>query len=365
MISGVAYYAGGVENVVKELSNYLVAHDVGVTVFGTSNRDFVEVVGNWKTIGVRPYDFLPRILRFAYYDKIAYSFKVWRKIRRLKTFDIIHGHADNCLFPSLFRSETPFLMTFHGLRGKSSARNDPRLYPILYAEKVAASKCDVAVACSNAVKKELIDLYDIKTTKIAVIHNGVDIAKYTTQDKTQARLQLHLPVNRRYGLWVGADPIRKGLSIAMKAVEGVPNTRLLVVGIRGKNRGKTVFLGKLTDSELIAAYNAADFLIFPTAYEGFPVVPMEAMACGLPIIVSKESNMGEIITDGVHGLVIENRDSQPYRENIEFLLNNAATFKNMSVACRQLAMRYSWRNQSEKYCKLYRRFLKSEATEDV
>jgi glycosyltransferase involved in cell wall biosynthesis len=357
MISGLAEYSGGVENVVKELSNDLVNRKVGVTVFGMSNRNFVREEGNCKTVGVRPFDILPRRLRVAYSDKLTYSLKVWRKTCRSGSFDIIHGHADNCLFPSLFRNKTPFIMTFHGTRGESP-RRDPRLLISCYAEKVAASKCDLAVACSNAIKEELISLYGAKAGKIAVVHNGVDVEKFTPQDKNQAKLQLGLPTNLKYALWVGADPKRKGLNLAMEAVDAVPNVHLLVVGLSRNNSGKTIFLGRVSEADLIAAYNAAECLIFPTVKEGFPVAPMEALACRLPIIASKESNMGEIATSGVHGFIIENRNKHLYAEKIRFMLNDADALKRMSEECRLLAEKYSWQRQAEKYWKLYMNLLK-------
>jgi glycosyltransferase involved in cell wall biosynthesis len=65
--------------------------------------------------------------------------------------------------------------------------------------------------------------------------------------------------------------------------------------------------------------------VFPTEYEGSPLLPMEALACGLPIIVFKESNVGEVIEQGIHGFVIkpEMRNS----EKVEFILNNPDMIK--------------------------------------
>jgi glycosyltransferase involved in cell wall biosynthesis len=360
MISGPARSAGGLEHVVNEISSHLVSRDVQFTVFTSSNRDFVtEKQPGYRTVEVRPYDFLPHNLRKAYYDKVVYSLKVWRKMRVHGPFDIVHGHGDNCLFPSFSRNETPFIMTFHGTRAKSQKRFDPQVLPVLYAEKIAASKCDVAVACSNAVKEELTSFYGVEPRKVSVIHNGVDVDKFYPQDKLEARKKLNLPLNRTYGIWVGMNPELKRLSTARQALAGLENVCLLVVGVSGVSDGKTLFWGRVESRELMRMlYNAADFLVFPSRYEGFPVTPLEALACGLPVIVSKESNSGEIVEDGVHGFVVGGGNPQRYREKAQFLLDNPALLKRMSSDCRQLALKYSWQNQAGKYWKLYQRLLK-------
>ncbi len=253
-------------------------------------------------------------------------------------------------------------MTFHGtLEGvchrKYGSKISPHLFTVFLPEKVAALRCDLVVACSKAVKNELVSFYGVNQNKIAIVHNGVNVNKFFPQDKKWARRELGLPPKNKYALWIGTDPIRKGLSIAIKAVEKIPNIILLVVGISGNNFGKTIFLGKLSEAKIMDAYNAADFLIFPTIYEGFPLVPLEALACGLPIIVSAESNLGEIIDEGVHGFVVTERSPSAYEEKIKFLLNDDVMLEKMSFECRNLAVKYSWKKQAEKYWKIYRRII--------
>ncbi|MEM2145353.1 MAG: glycosyltransferase family 4 protein [Candidatus Jordarchaeaceae archaeon] len=351
MISGFVKYSGGVERVVNELSSFLNSYGCKVTVFGRYARDFVETFENYKEIGIKPFDVWPAKLRFAHYEKYSYSLKVWRKIRDERPFDIIHGHGDNCFFPSLFRGETPLIMTFHGILKKALASSGPKTIPLICTEKVAALRCNIAVACSRAVKNELVTLYGVNPQRITVIHNGVDISNFVPEDESRAKRKLKLPLRNKYALWVGTDPIRKGLPKAMKVVEKIPGFRLIVVGLNGKNTQKVIFLGKISESELISAYNAADFLLFPTNYEGFPLVPLEALACGLPIIVSKESNLGEIIEEGVHGFVVKDNDPMSYREKIMRLLSQ--DLEEMSFKCRELAVNYSWERQAEKYWKVY------------
>lgn len=357
MISGLAKFSGGLENVVNDLSNVLIKHNnVVVNIFGRSNKDFVESGYNCKIIGVRPYS---RIGLPPHYGKFEYNLKAWRKTKAYGPYDIIHGHGDNCFFSSLFRDKTPFLMTFHGTMAKALQGSDLRDKPFFYAEKIAAAKCDIAVACSYAVKNELVQYYDVSPKKVQVIHNGVNVEKFIPLDKKEARRKLSLPEQNTYALWVGSNPYRKRLSTAVTAVEKSQCSKLIVAGMTGQNLGKTIFLGKISEPDLITAYSAADILLFPTIYEGFPMVPIEALACGLPAIVSEESNLGEIIKEGTHGFVVKGGNPTVYQEKIDQIINDDAMLKEMSTKCRNLALNYCWQRQTEKYWLIYRKLLKN------
>ncbi|MCL2643666.1 MAG: glycosyltransferase family 4 protein [Candidatus Bathyarchaeota archaeon] len=360
MISGLAKFSGGLENVVSELSNFLINRDVDVNIFGRSDRDFVEFGSNYKLIGVHPLPFLPSMI-WNPFEKFEYNLKAWRKTKGFGSYDIIHGHGDNCFFSSLFRErKTLFLMTFHGTMAKAlQGSTDLQNRLLVYAEKIAAVKCDIAFACSDAVKNELIQYYGVPSKKIKVIHNGVNVKKFVPIDKKEARRKLSLPEHNTCALWVGTSPHRKGLLTAVKAVEKSLCSKLLVVGLTGRNSGKTVFLGKIPEQDLITAYSAADVLIFPTIYEGFPMVPLEALSCGLPVIVSEASNMGEIITEGDQGFVVKDETITAYQEKIDHIINDSVALKEMSIKCRNLALDYSWQKQAEKYWLTYQWLLKN------
>jgi len=362
MISGLAKFAGGLENVVDNLSKFLINyHNVSVNIFGRSNQDFIESRPNYKIIGVRPYSFFPPGVGIPHYGKFGYNLKVWQKTRASGQYDIIHGHGDNCFFSSLLRDKTPFLMTFHGTMAKVlEESSDLRNRPFLYAEKAAGIRCDIAVACSRAVKNELTQYYGLSPNKIHVIHNGVDVEKFMPIDKKQARRKLLLPEHNTYALWVGSNPHRKKLATAIRAVENSTCSKLLVIGMTGQNLGKTVFLGKLSEPDLITAYSAADVLLFPTLYEGFPMVPLEALACGLPAIASVQSNLGEIIQEGTHGFVVNGKNSTAYQKKIDQLINNPSLLSELSHKCRALALNYSWQKQTERYWLIYQKLLRSQ-----
>jgi glycosyltransferase involved in cell wall biosynthesis len=367
MISGYAGVGGGLETVVDELTRFLANHNVQVTVFKSSSRDLTHFYPNVTVEELRPYNILPSKLQFAQYDRYSYSLKVWVRIKQSKHFDLVHGHGDHCFFPALFRDRSPLITNIHGVKKAyrrrvfgpdSSFVKGPRVLPIFWPEEISAKRSNLTVACSKAERNELISNYGIDTRKIQVIYNGVNIDKFKPVDKRTARKLLGLPETCNYAIWVGNNPSLKGLRLAIDAVKDIPNLYLLVAGTSGVNFGNVLFFGMVKDSEkLCALYNAADFLIFPTLYEGFPIVPLEAMACGLPIIISKECPTREIIKDGVEGFVIEERKPASYTEKIMTLLADYSQNHETSVNCRKLAENYNWGNVGKKYLELYSRMV--------
>jgi UDP-glucose:(heptosyl)LPS alpha-1,3-glucosyltransferase len=199
--------------------------------------------------------------------------------------------------------------------------------------------------------------YDINPNKIKVIYNGVNTDKFRIFDKTASRKKLGVPLKNKYAIWVGSDPNRKGLLIAIGAIRRLSGVKLLVVGVNGVSDEKVVYFGRVSEVMKLLIYNSTDFFIFPTLYEGFALTPLEALACGLPIIISKECTTKEIIHEGVHGFVVNERKPECYAEKIEVLLNDDKRYQEMSYNCRKLAEKYSWENQGKEYLKVYEKLV--------
>lgn len=363
MIADKAGSVGGLQNVVYELSKVLIKNDFQVTIFCSSSRDVVSKSGNCTIQELRPRNILPPLLRFTFYDTYAYSLRVWERIKRSNYFDIIHGHGNNCFFPALIRGGIPFVFNLHGVtkafRYRRAGPNSlllkcPRYFPAFWPEEIATKRCNVNVACSQAVRDELVHFYGINDSRIKVIYNGVNLSVFSPMDKCIARKMLGLPEKMNYAIFVGNDPKFKGVQIAIRAVKGLKNLYLLVVGISHSNFDNVLFWGEVTDPQrLRTLYNAADFLIFPTLYEGFPLVPLEALACGLPIIISKECPTREIIRNEVEGFIVDQRKPEFYREKMMTILADHSHGQETSLCCRQLAEKYSWEKVAGKYMRLY------------
>ena len=299
-------------------------------------------------------------------NKLFLSFKSFLSLQpllrsRSLDFDLVHGHGDNCFFYSIFRQKKiPFVVTFHGTMQANlesiGHRNCMEIAYFSMPEKVAAEACDIAVACSKGVKDELVRLYGIPSAKVRVIHNGVDVKQFRPMPKDEARAKFGIRNDVFYGLWIGKQIRRKGLDVAIAACK-IAKCGLLIGGTNGKSSGLIRYLGRVPNYLLALLYNAADFFIYPSRYEGHPIVCLEALASGLPLIVSKAAKV-EIIDDGTQGYVISDvNDYQKFAERIKLLMHNAGMLEKMAKSARDIAKNFSWTIQTGKYIQIYKELL--------
>jgi glycosyltransferase involved in cell wall biosynthesis len=171
------------------------------------------------------------------------------------------------------------------------------------------------------VEECLRSLYGLKAP-VAIIDNSLDV---TIQDHLArpARGRVRTAVTGLNALWVGQTGYRKGLDVAMAAValarRDLPGLRLRVVGVPpGKPADGVDWLGIVPPDRMAEVYRAADLFIFPTRYESFGLVIIEAMAAGLPVIVSDNIGAG-IVTDGRNGVVVPGFDPARYAEALRHL----------------------------------------------
>jgi UDP-glucose:(heptosyl)LPS alpha-1,3-glucosyltransferase len=171
------------------------------------------------------------------------------------------------------------------------------------------------IAVSQALADELIDAVG-PWPDVQVIPNGTDPAHFRPDEQRRQtfRKEVGVAEDEPLALFVGGDWDRKGLSIVIEALAVAPQWRLVVVGsgdpapVRAlaAQSGvvpRVVFVGPLTDTA--PAFSAADAFVLPTAYEGFPLVSIEAAASGLPLILTAAANADQVLVNGATGFVVE------------------------------------------------------------
>jgi UDP-glucose:(heptosyl)LPS alpha-1,3-glucosyltransferase len=184
-----------------------------------------------------------------------------------------------------------------------------------------------AVICNSAmVREEIVRAFRVARDKLHVIHNGVDLEHFHPRQRAAlrdaARAELGCRPRDTLFLFVGSGFARKGLGVAIDALAAAqhPGFLLAVVGRdraqasfaeraqRSGIAGRVSFLGGKEDVR--PYYAAADCLILPSRYDPFPNTALEALAMGLPIIVSSRCGAAEIIAPGASGWVCEPDDVQ-------------------------------------------------------
>jgi glycosyltransferase involved in cell wall biosynthesis len=204
-----------------------------------------------------------------------------------------------------------------------------RKYITFFYQKYSLRKADNIVSISNYTKEETVKLFKIKKEKIKTIYIGFNKVCNLTEKK------IDLPEN--YFLFVGVHKKRKNLLNMIKAfkiyqtnhkdhyfvIAGNDNTEyasLLKEFVSKEKISNVIFLGRVDDNELSYLYKKAFAFLFPTIIEGFGMPVLEAMNCGVPVIVSDRGATSEIGGDAA--LKVDPDEPEDIAEKMALLTDN-------------------------------------------
>ncbi len=213
---------------------------------------------------------------------------------------------------------------------------------------------DHIFVASSVTKNSLLKV-GIKPEKISVIPYGAPIDYFQPQAKTDKVFR---------ALFVGRVGAHKGVHYLLQAWKELqlPDAELMLVGVNDfpdgwLERYAEVFryIPSVPHASLNEYYSAANVLVFPSLLEGFGMVLLEAMACGIPVIATSNTGGNDIITDGVEGFLIPIRDVEALKEKLEWCDRHPQELAEMGRAARQKAEQLTW--------KLYRQRLANRVQE--
>ena len=229
----------------------------------------------------------------------------------------------------------------------------------------ALSSCkfvDRIVVNSEYMRNNVVTWYGINRHKIVVIPNGVDMRKFHERDD-----QLALDGDPAI-LYLGRLSRIKGVDVLIQAIaklrSELPNIKLHLVGsgymsdfqliVKEKKMEKfVVFHGWAPDSMVPHYYKSADVLVFPSRYEPFGIVILEAMASGAPIIASNAGGIPEILSNGENGILFKSSDADALSKAILALHQDNNLKKKIIQGALKTVAKYSWDNVAERYVSLY------------
>lgn len=176
---------------------------------------------------------------------------------------------------------------------------------------------DRIITGSYYTKKEIIEFLGFEPDKVHVIYHGVDHNNFRVHDRNIVHdFAYSYKLPKKFILFVGSIEPRKNLKNALLAYKSLPQNykkefKFLLAGFSGWNNAEVmnlieqekeniVYLGYLSNLELAYLYNLADVFIYPSLYEGFGLPPLEAMACGTPVIVSNLASIPEVCGESVY-----------------------------------------------------------------
>lgn len=238
----------------------------------------------------------------------------------------------------------------------------PEVYPrvklyfkYILPQVIRASSAVIVI--SNATKKDLIEHYKLSNKLVYVVHNGVDHNKFRPLAMSQIGA-----VKRKYSLHSYilclASETRPYKNID-RLIEAYGNLRLLdfdlvIVGslnkldkkqLKEKLKGLRIqdrvrFLGYVPDDDLPGLYCGAEVFIFPSLYEGFGLPPLEAMACGCPVVVSNTSSLPEVCGDAAY--YVDPYEIESIVEGIRAVVSDSELKRNLCHKGIERAKMFTW-----------------------
>lgn len=210
------------------------------------------------------------------------------------------------------------------------------------------------IAVSERVRNDLAQWYGFHEDA-AVVHHGVDTVTFSPANRAlwrdEVRTEIGVPSDVPLFLFVG--DLRKGAEAAIRAlrngwllcVGGTPPARYRVLADRLGCGSRVVFLGPTDQVEKY--YAAADVFLLPSPYDAFGMVVLEAMAAGLPVVVSSEAGAAELVRHGENGLIL--RDG----ESLTALMETAVAQPELGIAARETALAHGWDRVAQETMDVY------------
>ncbi|MFC1849713.1 glycosyltransferase [candidate division CSSED10-310 bacterium] len=350
-----------IQNIVKNLSyidtehDYLLFHHLSeIDHLEIENENFFHIVDRSPKYSLREHLSLPI---------------------KMKQYDLDLYHSPHYVLPLLHNC--PTIVTIHDVIHLLFPQYLPSRMAHLYAKMMMFSSTKSAlkvITVSQSSKRDIVRYLKIAPDKIKVIHNAVsDIFKPMASSKTRAPLKEHFGLSGDYLLYVGNLMPHKNLKrliyafyrlirkmkLDMQLVivgEGIPHYRELKTLAHDLGlKNNVIFLGFISKEWLPILYNAAKVFVFPSLYEGFGLPPLEAMACGTPVVTSNTSSLPEVVSDA--GLLIDPYNIDELIEAMERCINDQKLIDELVEKGLQRVKLFSWERTAERTLEIYQEIL--------
>ena len=364
--------AGGAEQFASELTGKLRDR---------TQDDFHVLANRWTPDpGAVRFEKIPIVSFPKWMTTVSFAWFVQNQIRR-GNFDLVHSHE------RIFAAD---LFTLHGVphrywvdevRRKSMSLYD-RATAWVERKLVFEGGCRKFVAVSSLTRDIFLQEYQIDPEKVAIIHPGVELSGYERENKNNVRQAM------RNALGIGkSDPviIFASMNFEIKGLDNIiaslgrlqkqASSLKLVVAGKGnvkkyqKMAGEAgvaeniIFTGVLDREKLTDLYLAGDLYVMLSKFDTFGMVVLEAMAAGLPAMVSSRVGAKDVVVQGENGFVIENPSDQDHVASVLKMMLNEGNRRRMSAAALATAAENSWDAAAEKYRALYAEILAAKKKE--
>ena len=350
---------GGIARVVHDLSKRLIKDGHEVTVVTYRDNADVPEYENDKGVNVyrvdnymiHPNNFIDWIMQLNF-NMLSKATEI---INKEGGFDVIHAHDWLVTYAakSLKNAyDIPIVATIHATEaGRNSGIHDETQRYINDTEWLLTYEATEVIVNSNYMKNEIQRLFGLPFDKINVIPNGINLSNFTGIERDYDFRRQYAMDNEKIILYVGRLVYEKGvqhLIAAMPKILSNYNDAKLIIAGRGgmmdelraeaSNLGlndKIYFTGYLNSKQVQKMYKCADVAVFPSTYEPFGIVALEAMLAGVPTVVSDVGGLDEIVTHGVDGMKSYAGNANSIADSVTALLYDHQLATNVSKKAKQ------------------------------
>lgn len=289
----------------------------------------------------------------------------------MRNCDVIHFTKNLSLLGGL----PPYILTIHDL----SMLKYPQLMPktdLFYwrtIQRYSAIKAARVITVSQSAARDIEKYYGVDKSKIRVVYHGVssdfkpaepeEIERVRKKYKLPTDFIIHVgridPIKNLTSLVYAFDMLRKrihyqgGLVIVGEFYRKTPDLNLIPTIEKLNLKNEVILTGYIPDEDLPAVYSAAHLKVFPSHNEGFGLAPLEAMACGVPVIVNKAGGaVAEVVGDA--GIVLEKNDPETVYEAIVKIFSDETLERKLRKAALERAKIFRWEQTAKQTLEIYR-----------
>ena len=342
-------------------------HALKPIVHSLQVNSHIPSIPNWLSKYKLPHGFRIRYARyFSYPNQAKKNQGIINHI-----IDQSYGHLLNTLDPKRTIITVHDIIPILAWKGLIPKLSYPH-FPLLYKMSIKAlSKARAIIAVSQNTKNDLIAHCGLNANNITVIHNGIDsrFCSFSKEKKKFLRDRFGFPDQNTHVILISGFQSYKNNLVSFQVVSKLQqqNKNVQLVWLGGNNKlcieyskrvnlnNKAIPISNLSFDQIVELYNSVDCLLFPSLYEGFGFPPLEAMACGTPVIASNAASIPEVV--GNAAIMLPPDDVDGLTEAVKGILENKMLRDDYIKRGYANTNRFTWERSASKVFSLYKKIL--------